>query len=117
MRHVAFISSCFLVSCCFWFVLYTCSLCFVFICFAALIKLVDEVLFSLDNNHVCGMVLVDYRKAFDMVDHKLLLRKLELYGMANWELVWCHSYLLERKQVVRVDASESREALMLYGVP
>ena len=29
----------------------------------ALIKLVDELLFSLDNNHVCGMVLVDYRKA------------------------------------------------------
>ena len=44
----------------------------------ALIKLVDELLFGLDNNHVCGMVLVDYRKAFDMVDHKLLLRKLEL---------------------------------------
>ena len=43
----------------------------------ALIKLVDELLFGLDNNHVCGMVLVDYRKAFDMVDHKLLLRKLE----------------------------------------
>ena len=35
----------------------------------ALIKLVDELLFGLDNNHVCGMVLVDYRKAFDMVDH------------------------------------------------
>ena len=47
----------------------------------ALIKLVDELLFGLDNNHVCGMVLVDYRKAFDMVDHKLLLRKLELYGI------------------------------------
>ena len=29
----------------------------------ALMKLVDELLFSLDNNHVCGMVLVDYRKA------------------------------------------------------
>ena len=29
------------------------------------------------------MVLVDYRKAFDMVDHQLLLRKLELYGIAD----------------------------------
>ena len=36
--------------------------------------------------NVCGMVLVDYRKAFDMVDHKLLLRKLELYGIVNREL-------------------------------
>ena len=83
----------------------------------ALIKLVDELLFGLDNNHVCGMVLVDYRKAFDMVDHKLLLRKLELYGIANRELAWCHSYLLDRKQVVRVNGSESSEALMLHGVP
>ena len=83
----------------------------------ALIKLVDELLFGLDNNHVCGMVLVDYRKAFDMVDHKLLLRKLELYGIVNWELAWCHSYLLDRKQVVLVNGSESSEALMLHGVP
>ena len=83
----------------------------------ALIKLVDELLFGLDNNHVCGMVLVDYRKAFDMVDHKLLLRKLELYGIVNRELAWCHSYLLDRKQVVRVNGSESSEALMLHGVP
>ena len=49
----------------------------------ALIELVDELLFSLDNNHVCGMVLVDYCKVFDMVDHKLLLRKLELYGIVG----------------------------------
>ena len=56
----------------------------------ALIKLVDELLFGLDNNHVCGMVLVDYRKVFDMVDHKLLLRKLELYGIVNRKLAWCH---------------------------
>ena len=83
----------------------------------ALIKLVDELLFGLDDNHVCGMVLVDYQKAFDMVDHKLLLRKLELYGIVNRELAWCHSYLLDRKQVVHVNGSVSSEALMLHGVP
>ena len=50
----------------------------------ALIKLVDELLlFGLDNNHVYGMVLVDYQKTFHMVDHKLLLCKLELYGTVN----------------------------------
>ena len=52
-----------------------------------------------------------------MVDHKLLLRKLELYGIVNRELAWCHSYLLDRKQIVRVNGSESSEALMLHGVP
>ena len=83
----------------------------------SLIKLVDELLFGFDNNRVCGMVLVDYRKAFDMVDHELLLRKLELYGVVNRELAWCHSYLLDRKQMVRVNGSESSEALTLHGVP
>ena len=43
--------------------------------------------------------------------------KLELYGIVNRELAWCHSYLLDRKQVVRVNGSESTEALMLHGVP
>lgn len=52
-----------------------------------------------------------------MVDHKLLLRKLELYGIVTRELAWCHSYLSDRKQIVRVNGSESSEALMLHGVP
>ncbi|PFX16008.1 RNA-directed DNA polymerase from mobile element jockey [Stylophora pistillata] len=43
----------------------------------ALIKIVDELLFNLDRNKVSGLVLVDYAKAFDMVDHELLLKKLE----------------------------------------
>ena len=68
----------------------------------SLIKLVDELFFGLDNNRVCGMLLVDYRKALDMVDRELLLRKLELYSVVNRELAWCHSYLLDRKQMVRV---------------
>ena len=83
----------------------------------ALINLIDELLFSLDNNKVSGMVLVDYRKAFDMVDHRLLLHKLELYGIADQELSWCRSYLSDRKQVVRVKGNESSEASMLHGVP
>ena len=42
----------------------------------ALIKIIDDLLFNLDNDRVSGMVLVDYRKAFDMIDHTLLLKKL-----------------------------------------
>ena len=47
----------------------------------ALIKIIDDLLFNLDNDPVCGMVLVDYRKAFDMTDHTLLLKKLEMYRL------------------------------------
>ena len=55
----------------------------------ALINIIDELLFNLDRNKVSGMVLVDYAKAFDMVDHELLLKKLEVYGITNQELKWC----------------------------
>ena len=44
----------------------------------ALIKIIEDLLFNLDNDRVSGMVLVDYRKAFDMIDHTLLLKKLEM---------------------------------------
>ena len=49
----------------------------------ALIKIVDDLLFNLDNDRVSGMVLVDYRKAFDMIDHTLLLKKLEEYWLSR----------------------------------
>ena len=49
----------------------------------ALIKTVDHLLFNLDKDRVSGMVLVDYRKAFDMIDHSLLLKKLEVYGLSR----------------------------------
>ena len=83
----------------------------------ALIKITDDLLFNLDNDKISGLVLVDYRKAFDMVDHGLLLKKLETYGVIKQELKWCHSYLLDRKQVVVLDVNESREAPVKHGVP
>ena len=63
------------------------------------------------------MVLVDYRKALDMVDHGVLFKKLQLYGIANQELQWCHSYLSDRKQVVHVRGAQSCDALVKHGIP
>ena len=63
------------------------------------------------------MVLVDFRKAFDMVDHELLLKKLEAYGIVNQELSWCRSYLSSRKQAVHLGVAESCESLVKHGVP
>ena len=51
--------------------------------YTALIQIIDELLFNLDKNRVSGMVLVDYRKAFYVVDHTLLLDKLKLYDVAS----------------------------------
>ena len=82
-----------------------------------LLKLSDDLLFSLDTHRVSGMVLVDFRKAFDMVDHELLLKKLEAYGIVSQELSWCRSYLSSRKQAVHLGVAESCESLVKHGVP
>ena len=83
----------------------------------ALIKIIDDLLFNLDRDRVSGVVLIYYCKAFDMVDHELLLKKLEAYGIVNTELRWCRSYLTGRKQVVILGGKESSEARMEDGVP
>ena len=49
----------------------------------ALIRITDQLLFNLDNNRVSGLVFIDYQKAFDMVDHKMLMAKLKAYGMTE----------------------------------
>ena len=46
----------------------------------ALIKLTDELLFNMDNDMVTGLAFVDFRKAFDVINHELLLKKLSIYG-------------------------------------
>ena len=44
-----------------------------------LIKIIDDLLFELDKNRVSVMVLLDYSKALDMVEHQFLLHKLKIY--------------------------------------
>ena len=83
----------------------------------ALIKIIDDLLFNLDKDRVSGVVLIDYCRAFDMVDHELLLKKLEAYGIVNTELEWCRCYLTGRRQVVHQGGKESGEAPMEHGVP
>ena len=49
----------------------------------ALIKIIDDLLVNLDNDRVSGMILINYCKAFDMVDHFVLQDKLYAYGLDN----------------------------------
>ena len=49
----------------------------------ALIKLTDEILSNMDKDNVTGVVFVDFKKAFDVVNDQLLLKKLELYRVSN----------------------------------
>ena len=74
-------------------------------------------LLTSDNDCVSGMVLFDYRKAFDMIDHTLLLKKLEVYGPSTETLQWFTSYLRNRRQLVKLGDKQSNVANVPHGIP
>ena len=55
---------------------------------------------ALDNGNTVGSVMIDLSKAFDSVDHTILLTKLEAYRVGGMELSWFRDYLTGRKQRV-----------------
>ena len=83
----------------------------------ALISLTEEIRRSLDEgNFSCG-VFIDLQKAFDTVEHKILLRKLELYGVRGIANKWFQSYLSDRIQYVSYSGAASNKRRILTGVP
>ena len=82
----------------------------------ALIDLVDKLQMNLDNNKISSLLFVDYHKAFDMIDHGLLMIKLEAYGVTRDLLKWFQSYLENRKQLVSLERFESTEMTIRHGI-
>ena len=83
----------------------------------ALINLTEDIRDALDNHYFACGTFIDLQKAFDTVDHKILLRKLEHYGVRGKANEWFNSYLSNRKQHVSINGFLSNETEMLYGVP
>ena len=67
-------------------------------------------------NHVIG-VFIDLIKAFDTIDHKILLHKLHNYGIRATPHDLIKSYLSDRKQYVKIGCQESEKLVVKYGVP
>ena len=82
----------------------------------ALVSLTEAVRNTLDNKRLgCG-IFIDLQKAFDTVNHRILLSKLEHYGVHGCALEWFRSYLPDRKQYVSVNGSNSDLLSITSGV-
>ena len=71
----------------------------------------------MDAGLVNGVVFLDLRKAFDTVDHEILIKKLKIYGVQNTALKWFISYLFDRKQFCKVGSAASSTKNIRCGVP
>ena len=83
----------------------------------ALIDITETIRHALDNNKlVCG-VFVDLQKAFDTVNHDILISKLDHYGIRGTANNWFSSYLKNRSQYVSVLGFDSETKPISHGVP
>ena len=83
----------------------------------AIITLVDRITKSLDKGHIAITILLDLKKAFDTVDHRILLRKLYAYGIRGALLKWFERYLTGRTQYVAFNGTNSDIHYVKCGVP
>ena len=83
----------------------------------ALIEAMNEIYSKLDEGKFVLGVFLDLKKAFDTIDHQILLKKLEHYGFRGVVNTWLSSYLSDRKQFTYVNGYCSNLGAINTGVP
>jgi len=83
----------------------------------AALELADRCMISVDSKKTPFAVFIDLSKAFDLVRHDVLLKKLSFYGFDQSAIKLCQSYLNNRKQYVRFGNSNSDEIFLEKGLP
>lgn len=83
----------------------------------ALIEAVDKLRSPIINNNTCIAVFLDLSKAFDTIDHGILLQKLDRYGIRGICLNWFESYLSDRLQFTSFNNIKSKLQTVRCGVP
>ena len=85
---------------------------------SSLIQLCDDLLENIDNGKLNCVVFLDVRKAFDCINHEILLKKLPNYfGIIGTSLNWFKSYLTDREQQCLVKSHLSSSRTIKCGVP
>ena len=83
----------------------------------AIIQLCEKIIESFINReHIIG-VFMDLSKAFDTIDHTILLYKLKQYGVRGTTLLWFEDYLSNRQQFVSFQSNHSKKSFVKCGVP
>ena len=72
---------------------------------------------NIDNGLINGVIFIDLKKAFDTIDHQIILQKLANYGVDRNALKWFSSYLSNRRQKCNVNGCLSEAATINCGVP
>ena len=83
----------------------------------AIVQLVDQITNSLESKQYTLSVFVDLFKAFDTVNHKILMSKLENYGIRGKTLLWFISYLTNRTQFIKYNNLNTIFQKIVCGVP
>ena len=82
-----------------------------------LLTLLEKWKNAVDKGKMFGALLIDLSKAFDCLNHELLIAKINTYGFTLPALKLIHNYLSNRKQRVRVNDSYSLWQDILFGIP
>lgn len=84
----------------------------------ALLRLLDDVYTNADTGRRSLILQLDLSAAFDMIDHRILIRRLQsTFGISGSVLAWLSSYLTSRHQIVKVGSATSPSSVCSCGVP
>ena len=86
-------------------------------CLSALLDVFDYSMHMLDNNPSVDMVYLDFSKAFDKVDHGILLHKLRSLGISGNIGIWLYHFLTNRSHFTRLPVGISKDHPVISGIP
>ena len=84
---------------------------------STIVSFTDKVLKAMDEATITLATFIDLKKAFDTINHTVLIKKLEHLGIKGMVLEWCRNYLLNRKQSTVANGVVSEARNVVCGVP
>uniref|UniRef100_A0A8K9Y233 Reverse transcriptase domain-containing protein n=1 Tax=Oncorhynchus mykiss TaxID=8022 RepID=A0A8K9Y233_ONCMY len=86
-------------------------------CTSATLKVLNDILTAIDKRQYCAAVFIDLAKAFDSVNHRILISRLNSLGFSNDCLAWFTNYFADRVQCVKSEGMLSGPLAVSMGVP